>query len=314
MCFTALLSFLFVVVGTLTSFVTALILGPAAARGAARFVRRASILFWVASVLLALLDRLVHRDWVHLFWTTQIPITTLFLCSGVLLATTWRDDAAAIEVEDSSDASREQRRWGSARLFFAMVAGLPVAALLLQIALPEDRPSDSETGHPIPRLLALAAWGLGGELPESLWPITDEEHELGVGHLPREVTVPMGTMLVAAWVWIAFSALAMFGRLVPSPRNRRAFLLIAPTILGMACYFAPEGAGTWPDPAYFWPEASRDSGIWTSDPPVLKSFGPVLVAALACALLLAFFTRRRSEPRTDCLSAGEGPLVRLAPK
>lgn len=174
-------------------------------------------------------------------------------------------------------------------LFLAIVTSLALAPLVLQVAFPAHHLSGRNIGRPLSGLTELALWGFGGALPESLAPITNEESARGVGHLPREITVPMGTLLTAAWIWISFSALALVGRLVPSPRARRSFLLTSPTLLGIACYFSADGehaSSAWFDPRFFWPLACEDSGIWRSDPVVLRSFGPVLLIALLCVLVV----------------------------
>jgi hypothetical protein len=216
---------------------------------------------WAAGCLFALVDWTDERDWVHLFWSAQIPLVGLFLCSGVLLCRTWRDDAEAI------GGARPRARSG-ASLFLLMTLTLGLAPLVLEIVLPEAPPTGRNIGAPLRRLAGLAAWGCGGPLPECL--------ASGAGHLPREVTVPMGTTLIAARMWIAFCVLALAGRLMRVQRVRIALCLVAPALV----------APLWErfDPGFFDP--GTDSGIWTSEPALMRSYGPTLLVALVAALVL----------------------------
>jgi hypothetical protein len=240
----------------------------------------------------AVIDRILVRAWVHLYWSTQIPLTSLFLCSGVLLERTLREDDDFLDVR--SDIRWSVLRINPAWLFLAIVVSMSVAPLVLQSVFSEFPRTGRNTGRPFAGLSELVRWGFGGSLPESLAPITSEESARGVGHLPREITVPMGTLLVAAWIWISFSVLALIGRLMPSSRSRRAFLLVSPTVIGIACIVAAFAAGEswgWFDPRFFWPVGRDGAGIWESDPVVLRSFGPVLMIALMCVLLMHLVVR-----------------------
>jgi hypothetical protein len=272
--------------------VWSVLLGGHEARLASRASRRVVCALWAASILLALASRIVERDWVHLFWSVQIPITSLLLCSGAFLDATRRDDAA-------SQAHASRSTWA----FLVMVATLGLLPLLLETVLPEQRVIGRDIGHPLPRLFDLARWGFDGPLPEALSPLTDVERARGVGHLPREVTVPMGTLLIAAWGSIVFVLLAAIGRFVPTARARRSFLLLAPTTLAaLACFVLRPTAPVRPtsaclDASFFLPLSSFDSGIWTSEPVVMRSFGPVMVAAILCALLVPLVTSYRLPDR-----------------
>jgi hypothetical protein len=244
--------------------------------------------------VVAVVYRITYRDWVHLFWSAQIPLVGSFLVSGALLCRTWRDDAGALGSAKPREAvfKQEGSRWtlSGASLFLLMSATLGFAPLLLQIVFPANHPSLRETGQPIQRLLELASWGFGGPLPESLIPIADPAR--GIGYLPRDVTVPMGSTLIAAWLWIAFCVLAFGGRLVRSQRKRIAFYFVAPPLLGLCIQMGAADlvASVWGgfDSGFFGLESSRDSGIWTSDPVVLRSYGPVVLASLIAALALLF--------------------------
>jgi hypothetical protein len=275
------------------------LLGERSACIASALGRRMTYWLGATTIALSIVFRMMERDWVHLFWSVQIPITSLLLCAGPFLDATRHDQEPVDETADRIGAKRS--RW----VFFAMLAVLGVLPLVLAIVLPEQRVIGRDVGRPFARLADLALWGFGGPLPESLAPLTDLEHARGVGHLPREVTVPMGTLFVAAWGWIVFVLLAVIGRFVPTSRGRRVFLLVAPTMLAFAACFAhgstTSGSGTCGllDVSYFRPLGALDSGIWTSEPVVLRSFGPVLSTAAACVLLLQLVTASRRPKRAD---------------
>lgn len=169
-----------------------------------------------------------------------------------------------------------------------MLVTLGALPLVLQLAIPEDHPSSRDTGEPVRRLVELAAWGLGGPLPECLTPITPQESARGIGHLPREVTVALGSTLLAAWQWIAFCALALLGRVLRSPRRRIAFYLVAPALLGLGTLLLPSWKAF--DASMF--NAMRESAIWKGEPAVLASYGPVLLVALVALAVLAIAVKR----------------------
>ena len=238
------------------------------------------IALWGSAILLGTVARMLYQDWVHLSWSAGIPLIGAFLASGVLLSRTSGDE---------NRASAERLRSG-AWIFLLMTISLGLLPLVLQIAIPEDNPAPRDVGEPVRRLRELAAWGFGGPLPECLAPTTEEELARGVGHLPREVTVPMGATLIAAWFWLEFCALALLSRGVPAGRRRLAFTLLSPVFLSLLFGL---GVGPWLellwggfDAGRIW--VGRGSGIWTSEPIVLASYGPVLLAALLAALLFGF--------------------------
>jgi hypothetical protein len=93
-------------------------------------------------------------------------------------------------------------------------------------------------------------------------------------------------------VWIAWVALAITARLIPTVRARRAWSALAPVLAGTVVLLVPEGMTFGPfDPRFFGPASAQDSGIWESDPDVMRSFGPVLAAAGAATMLLSVFLR-----------------------
>lgn len=229
------------------------------ARKPLRVAELAAWALWGSGCAFLILERLAARDWMHLYWAAELPLVCLFSCSGVLL----------------------RRGPRGVLLFLGICICFGVLPLLLQIALPPDDPAPREIGAPVRRLWELARWGLGGSLPECLELNTGEEFARGVGHLPREVTVPMGTTLIAAGLWVAFLVLALASRLVRSERIRSAFCLLAPIVLLVASWIWGPGL---------------DGAIWTSDPVLMRSYGPtLLVAALGLGALgwLSASARRR---------------------
>jgi len=251
-------------------------------------------LLWAAGAGSAILSGILRPDWVHDFWGAQVPMCAAFLGCGLLLCGVWGDDAALFErVATSSPgtgSARHRRLANPAWTFLGMLLVSALVPLVLQLAFPEEHATHRGTGRPVHDLVELAHWGLGGPLPALLEPSGDAGHARGIDFLPRDVTVPMGATLIAAWLWILFCALAWVGRLVRAPRRRIVLLLLAPPVVGLLSPLA-----SWPlgvlrlgfDPRFFWPLAARDSGIWTSDPATMQSYGRVLLVAALCAVLLA---------------------------
>lgn len=268
------------------------------------------VVLWGSACVFALLDRLDHRDWVHLFWSAQVPLVGLFLGSGALLCCTWRTDTETVRrmlSEGTPQGSPSYRVRGGGWVYLFMTLTLGVAPLFLQIVLPEDNPSSRASGEPIRRLWELTVWGFGGPLPEMLTPIAAWQVERGVSHLAREVTVPVGTTLIAAWLWIMFCVIAFFGRLIRAPKLRIALYLLAPALvlilpaaIDPCMEIVDRATSGWGgfDPDFFGPVSCENSGIWTSEPAVMRSYGPVLLAALGAAVVLLLgqvagrFTRR----------------------
>lgn len=203
-----------------------------------------------------LIEHLGYRDWMHSYWSSEAALICLFFGSGVLLCRTWPDDA--------------EHAFGSARRSGAIDFLVMILVLAcMPFVLPDPHPTGRNLGEPLRRAWELALWGLGAARPEALDPITEPEMLRNVGHLPREVTVAMGTTLIAALVVIAFSLLALLSRLIRAQRRRIAFLLLAPPIASVAC------AVEVLDPL--------DERIWTSDPALMRSYGPTLLVAIVLA-------------------------------
>ncbi|HTF88457.1 MAG TPA: hypothetical protein VK843_08610 [Planctomycetota bacterium] len=255
---------------------------------------RAPFALWIFSFLPMLAE---SGDRVHLFWTAQLPLIGLFFLSGALLGIAFQSEPEPREPVAPPTLEQLVTPKRAPWWFLAMMASLGVLPLVLIAGSPWTS-AGRDVGAPIRRLVDVEQWGLGGALPECLTPITPEESARGVGHLPREVTVPMGTILIATWLWISFCALALVGRMLPWPRIRRAFLLLSPPVLvassfGPACH--TEASSWWFDPRFFW-GLSQHSGIWSSDPLVMRSLGPLLLIALASTAVLAILVRHKKAP------------------
>lgn len=258
-----------------------------------RLAKWALFLWWASSFSLALLEDVVERDWVHMFWMAQIPCVVAFLLSGALLVTTTRKEGIFDDDMWNMPFLRIVTRLSSPWWFLAMLASLALLSLVV-LEFPSSTVGARNLGQPTHHLIQLAHWGFGGSLPDCLTPLNESEVARGVGHLMREVTVPLGTLLIAAWLWIAYCALAVIGQFVPGQRMRRAFLLTAPLIGGIVFLVATNSTnveGSVFDTHFFQLMGARDTGIWTSDPVVMKSFGPVMATALFFGLLLALVQR-----------------------
>ncbi len=259
-------------------------------RNARAHVLRILFFLWLAAFIPMFAEL---GDWVRLFWMSQIPMLGVFMLSGALLFTIWPDDAEFRK--EFASRGLEQRissRTNPALWFLAIMTSLGVMPLFL-IAIFRS-PEGRNIGAPIRRVFELARWSLGGALPEWLQPISFVDGARGIGYLPREVTVPTGTMLLAAWLWIAFCTIALIGRAIPSARVCRAFLLLSPIVAGGVLIVLARTAlapSSWFDVLLFW-ITGQDSGVWTSEPAVLRSFGPVLLAAVLSAIPLAILLHR----------------------
>lgn len=278
--------------GPLTLFVVILNLAAAyqatrtsvAPPGHLAFARDALIALWAAGMLVAVAS---SQDWQHLFWSAQIPLVGMFLGSGALLCRTWRDDL-------NGSTQTTGHLWRSvlsngALLFLLLASTLAITPAVLEILVPRQPASPRATGAPFRALWDLAAWGFGGELPSFLAPAGSGW--LGperLHHPPRDVTVPMGTTLVAAWLWISFSAIAFAARVVHSRRVRQALLLLAPVVVALVVCALDMHSWTSGvlDSGYFSPSGGTRSAIWKADLTTLRSYGPVVLTAIVCAIVL----------------------------
>jgi hypothetical protein len=255
-------------------------LGAGGAPGRVRLARWLMFALPLVGAAVALLERLDRPDWQRLYWAAQFPLLAAFFLSGTVLSRLWRDP---------SETAATERRAGGAAAFLAICAGLALLPLALQLAIPDPDPPPRATGAPLARLSEIARWSFGGPAPESLRPEPTDTVR-SIAHLPRELTVPLGIALAAAWLWIAFCVLAFAGRLVRSPRVRRALLLALPALT--APLFLQDLVHRREDDAFgwnlLWPLSAEHAAVWRSAPAVLATFGPVLlVAVLAAAVLFA---------------------------
>jgi len=259
--------------------------GHADARVFRNFAWYALLTIAVAGNLQSLLSWSLDRDWVHLLWSAEYTLFSLFLASGAWLAELTVEPGSG---EPGEAAPRARARTWLPAALFALVASLPL--LLLEL-LPRPDPPARESGAPTLRLIELARFGLGGERPAFLAPETAIEHERGLAHLAREVTVPMGSLMIGAWIAIAVVVLALLLRCAV-PRRWRALLgALAPPAVVLLHISLGSMQPTWlglPVEADWIVALARgESGIWASDPSTLRSFGPLLLTALVAVACLA---------------------------
>lgn len=254
----------------------------------AKLLRLAQLALWIlfgVGFALELGEHVGHRDWQHSFWAAEVPLECLFLGSGVMLCRVFADDAHV--------AFGSARRNGTLGflLMAIVLGGMP-------LVLPDPHPTGRNLGEPLRRAWELAAWGFGGALPESLGPLTGPESARGVGHLPRELTVAMGTTLIAAWTVLAFCVLALSARLLRTPSRRIALLLATPPLVTAAHVGGLLGVRSpWP--------GQLDDPIWSSDPGLMRSYGPTLLLALVLTFVLlgaSMWTRAARKQRTVSVS------------
>ncbi len=285
-------------------------------------LERGSAAIWalgIGAALIALASGISNPDWVHDFWAAQMAMVGLFLCSGLLLCRVWSDDAAFI-ARASETGLRRTRRVNTAWLFLGMLLWFALCPLALELAFPGNHVNPHNTGHPVRNLVELAQWGLGGPVPAYLAEVGPDGVMHAHQNVPREVTVPMGTTLIAAWLWIHFCVIALVGRIVPWPRLRIGAYLLAPIGIGIL-WLSGLGGLPWSeqlalDPRYFGPESARDSGIWQDEGATLASYGGVMLLAAICTSVLAlalrverFISRRRSMAAALAVSPQSGATL-----
>lgn len=238
---------------------------------------------WVFGMLFVAFVWIDERDWVHSVWAAAISLTALLFLAGPFLFA-WASPSSTQKSSGRIESYRLAHGWS----FAAMALALGVLPLVLVTVAPAL--SGRNVGEAPRRVFELVLWGLGGALPEALTPTTAQELARGVGHLPREVSLPVSALMQASWVIVIGCVFAIAGRCLPDARARRALLLFAPGAAGALVFvLAAVAHGNAPsliDARLFLPLGNEDSGVWTSDPATLRSFGPVLLAALLAALVI----------------------------
>jgi len=245
--------------------------------------RAALIALWCCAMILV--PSVGFPDWVHLFWSAQVPLVGLFMGSGLFLA--------------HATSPQPRGRWCRPWLFFTMTWLLGTLPLLLVTWFPSEHWTWRGVRTPVQGLWELIEWGFGGPLPAALEPQTHVALQRGVDFLPRVITAPMGTTLIAAWLCIAFGLISIISRLVRDSLLRQRFrFLTAPALTFAGFVLAPLQLGIGPlDFGFFTPLGARRTGIWTSDPVVMQSYGPVLLAALLMTALICCWEWRESRRR-----------------
>jgi hypothetical protein len=228
-------------------------------------------------------------DWVHSLWSIQFPLIGLMFGSGLILVQVWPEDRRA--------QPTLLRGWNGATIAFVTTAALGATPLLLTVLPFDVRQLAREGGLLLATFAEVARYGFGGEVPVSMEPM-DSPHSIGgafggneqaardLGIPPRIVTVTMASSLLAAVQWTLFAALALVGRTIQFGRRRRAFFLIAPLLLALACIstmLLDSGANM--DRALY-------KAIWKNEPWLVKAYGPTLLVAAVTAVVLFFAVRR----------------------
>ncbi|MHC4895227.1 MAG: hypothetical protein ACYTFV_18180 [Planctomycetota bacterium] len=228
-------------------------------------------------------------DWVHSLWSIQFPLVGLLFGSGLILVRVWPEDRRTQPslLSDSNGAT------------VALVTATVLGAMpLLLTLLPFDVRQLAREAPPLLQTFSeIARYGFGGEVPESMAPM-DSPHSVGgafggdyqaargLGIPPRIVTVTMGSSLLAAFHWTLFAVLALVGRMIQVGSRRRAFLLITPLPLALACI------------STMLTDAGSNMGqflykaIWKNEPWLVRAYGPTLSVAAITAVALFVAVRR----------------------
>ena len=250
-------------------------------------------LLWVSGALGALASGLLHPNWVHDFWFAQLPMIAAFVGSGVFLCRVWSADDSWLASAGGSNANaiRRETSFHPACVFLGMLLASSLFPLVLQLVFPASYANPYSTGRPAWNLIQLAHWGLGGPVPHYLAELQPDGTVHAHQNVPREVTVPMGTTLIAGWLWIAFCLVALAGRFIPTSRLRVGAYLLTPLALLvlnlMGSSALPGGDRLGLDPRYFRPWTAEDSGIWKDEGATLASYGGVMLLAAILTLVLA---------------------------
>ena len=220
-----------------------------------------------------------YGDWVHLHWTVELLLLVAFLASGFGHQ---EDPAARLE---AGAASPRRTSFSASLRWFAWTGGVALLPLVLITALPSVFRDVRGIGAPLPELVELAAWGLGGELPAWLEAVPAYHGEREVGHLPRNVTAPFAAGLLCAWYWCGYALLRVVAAVLPASRWRSWFELVGPFVVTVLLRATGVLDGRLAFDAGLFSPGASGSAIWRSDPDTLRAFGPVLVLGGVAALV-----------------------------
>lgn len=233
-------------------------------------------------IIAAIWNWSVGQDFVHLWWAVQIPLVSTFLLSGNFAARGW-----AHEHRPATTAEQMQ----APGVFFVATLVLAVTPLVVEETWPIDHTQRRVTESPTIAILQFVGWSFGGPRPDCL------RYDMlrGIGHVSRDVTVPMGILLIAAWTSIVFSASTLALRLIRNANCRLAASFVVAPIFGTVVLIMKDPVGIF-DPGLFPPYADDRSAVWNSDPLTLRTFGFVVLAGVLCsvALLVTLQRARRS--------------------
>ena len=225
-------------------------------------------------------------------WSVQIPLVSTFLLSGAFAAS-----ASARE-----DSTRTARMFGPA-FFFGVTWFLAVTPLVVAEVWPSYRTHWRAAGSPTLAILQFVGWSFGGPMPDCVIPDSEVGFERGVGYPPRFVTVPMNTILIAAWTSIAFTASTLALRRVRNARKRIAALFAFAPLCGTVVLIVNVPIGPF-DPRLFSPFSYHHSGVWRSDPFTMRTFGFVVSAGLLCSAILLIAAARAPSSQSEVVHEG----------
>lgn len=270
-----------------------------------RLARRLAIAIVAWDIVAAAGHASVGNNLVHMFWTVQVPLLSMFLMSGPFLASTWTDDIAEEMDVDSPALGWDRGPWPFFLLTWVWVF-LPLVFLHANPPPWRWRPlSDS----PSRDVVQICAWGFGGELPSVLVPIAEEGFVRGVGFPTRDVAVELVVLQTAAWTTLGFTLIAFALRVVKSRTLRFLLCHTLPPLLGVLTWFVHTPIGIL-DPCLFGPSSAFDSEIWHSDVSSMRSLGGlVLVAGLGIVglTLVRRIDRRRHGVRATPSTKSTSP-------
>ena len=224
--------------------------------------------YGITALVLALVHWWMHPDWVHGLWSSVHPQILLAAAAGTFLVRDeWRRQTGAARFG-----------WGPWVVLALLLALASLPAALIQWA-PDPDAAPRNVGRPIAGTVEVARFGFGGALPETLVPENKAGEARGMGFLPREVTVPVGSLGTASILWIFLCLVQGTSLLISSPALRRGYLLLAPFIVfGLLAVDMPYGLKT--------------RTLWRCDPELMRAFGPLLLAALAASVLVPLWQWR----------------------
>jgi len=267
--------FLFIIAGA-TVVVTLLLFGAAfraarhAAEGELAYAARWCACFtFVVAVFGAFWIRRTTTDWMHFQWSLGPMLLSAFWISGAFLPFAWPAENARQRAWDTRSTDWTRSGWW----FPVGALALGSASITLQLLEPGRVPTERNSPGPLVGTLELVAYGLGlGELPPVLHVRFPHDVARGMDHLPRDLTVPLSVLTLAAEMLCAYVVLAYWLRFVRSASVRLALGFVAPIGVSVILFVRWRGFA---------------SGLWHETPDEIRAFGPSLTAAAFTLAYLA---------------------------